>query len=51
MPATLEGEEVPGPTTRTFAGWGLLRWAEIVLGGAAVILAVFSLRLRRNRWK
>jgi hypothetical protein len=51
MPATLEGEEVPGPTTRTFAGWGLLRWAEIVFGGAAVILSVFSLRLRRNRWK
>jgi hypothetical protein len=49
IPATLEGEEVPGPTARTFAGWGLLRWAEIVLGGAAVILSVFSLRLRRNR--
>jgi len=49
MPATAEPEEVAGPTFRLPAGWGLLRWAEIVLGGAAVILSVFSLRLRRNR--
>jgi hypothetical protein len=51
MPAILEDEGVPGPTARTHAGWGLLRWAEIILGGAAVVLSAFSLRLRRNRWK